>query len=470
MVVRKLLALVLLTVPVISVTVISRAERASWPLASEIRPVRRLLGEINAQEEPVDVIDAALADLSQRVGETVTREDVASYSWAEQVFPDASLGCPQEGQVYAQVVTRGYLLLFTYEDTTYDYRATSDGQAVTLCNSYPAQAAVEVQSQDAPVTPLVSAGPITAENAAQVGPLGEIELQGSPAAVLDWSGNMIAVGGESVWVYPTGADSAPPFQVGGDDPVTSLAFDDTGRLIVAGGQNGAVRIFDASQVGGVVEAQGTSGQTVNSVAISPDGRVVAAASGSASGGNQGDNAVWLWSATNGQLLGTITADAPVGSVAFSPEGNLLAYGTADGSIHLVDTASGNEEVRVLEGGHSDLIRDLAFSPDGRMLASAGMDGVVQLWDVETGEEVTAQEGDDAVLSVAFSPDGSVLAAGGGDNAIHLWDVETGENLAVLTGHDSTVGDLAFSPSGEFLASISEDGTLRLWGTSFTAEG
>jgi|GEM_PF-1265589 len=84
-------------------------------------------------------IQPALDDLSTQLGEDVTFESLASFRWAYRDYPDASLGCPQPGQVYAQVVTPGYQFDLTYAGTTYDYRVSEDGQTVILCDSGPAE-------------------------------------------------------------------------------------------------------------------------------------------------------------------------------------------------------------------------------------------------------------------------------------------------------------------------------------------
>ena len=48
-------------------------------------------------------------------------------------WPDASLGCPQEGQGYAQVITPGYKLVFDLAGTPYEVHANADGSQLVLC-------------------------------------------------------------------------------------------------------------------------------------------------------------------------------------------------------------------------------------------------------------------------------------------------------------------------------------------------
>jgi WD40 repeat protein len=69
----------------------------------------------------------------------------------------------------------------------------------------------------------------------------------------------------------------------------------------------------------------------------------------------------------------------VNSVAFSPDGRLLASGSSDQTIKLWEVASGRE-VRTLSG-HTYVVWSVAFSPDGRLLASGSGDITIKLWDI-----------------------------------------------------------------------------------------
>jgi hypothetical protein len=73
---------------------------------------------------------AAIADLAQRLG--VTADEIRLISIETQQWSDASLGCPQEGFMYAQVITPGYLIVLEAQNQRYAYH-TDQTDNVVLC-------------------------------------------------------------------------------------------------------------------------------------------------------------------------------------------------------------------------------------------------------------------------------------------------------------------------------------------------
>ena len=72
------------------------------------------------------------------------------------------------------------------------------------------------------------------------------------------------------------------------------------------------------------------------------------------------------------------------NVSFSPNGRMLASASGDTTVRMWDLNTECPDA-TLEG-HKGWVLYVAFSPDGKILASAGMDKNVLLWDVDTGKQ------------------------------------------------------------------------------------
>src|SRR5262245_20496119 len=199
---------------------------------------------------------------------------------------------------------------------------------------------------------------------------------------------------------------------------------------------------------------------VNSLAFSPDGKMLASGSG--------DKTIRLWEMSNGRLIRAFVGHGEViHTVAFSPDGKTLASGSADHSIKLWQVDNG--KLIRLFNGHTSAVYSVAFSPDGKMLASTGEaenDSSRRPWDVSSGRAIlTFDERNHWVTSVAFSPDGKTIATGSSEQIVKLWDVSAGKFIRSFVGHRNTIHSVAFSPDGKMLVSGSSDHKVKLWDVS-----
>jgi WD40 repeat protein len=205
----------------------------------------------------------------------------------------------------------------------------------------------------------------------------------------------------------------------GDVWVYGLSFAPDGKRLAGACRDGVVRIWDLDAGKELVRSEGHN-SFVWGAAFSPDGKTLVSCGAD----------IRLLNAATGSLVRTLGEPTQYESVAVSPDGRLVAAGTR-GSVQLIDVASGRV-LRVLKehanaGFRNRLYRDgrtLAFSPDGRTVASGSWQ-VVQLWEVATGQErlsFPAHRGE--VMSVAFLSDGRQLATGSPDTTALLWDLPT----------------------------------------------
>jgi WD40 repeat protein len=97
-----------------------------------------------------------------------------------------------------------------------------------------------------------------------------------------------------------------------------------------------------------------------------------------------DRTIRLWSLPDGAPLKTLTGHSDwVYSVAISPDGRLLASGSQDKSVHLWSLPDGALLKTLV--GHSRSVSSVAISPDGRVLASGSDDKTIKLWSLPNGK-------------------------------------------------------------------------------------
>lgn len=78
------------------------------------------------------MVDKARQHMAKKFA--IPADQITVFSVQSMVWPDAGLGCPQQGISYAQVETPGYLILLEAGGQTYNYH-TDTAETISLCNT-----------------------------------------------------------------------------------------------------------------------------------------------------------------------------------------------------------------------------------------------------------------------------------------------------------------------------------------------
>ena len=159
-----------------------------------------------------------------------------------------------------------------------------------------------------------------------------------------------------------------------DLSVYTLTFSPDSNLILSGGGDGILRLWD-SHTGKAIKKIRIN-FWVSDVAFSPDGQYYAA------GGHEDDDYTVIWH-ISGKLVKTLKAESErggVNSITFGPNGDLIFTGNQNGHLRIYDYQNGKLLKEFKGIGWN--ISSMAFSPDGHILATGSHDGNIRFWSLE----------------------------------------------------------------------------------------
>ncbi|TDC69209.1 hypothetical protein E1200_09335, partial [Actinomadura sp. GC306] len=252
-------------------------------------------------------------------------------------------------------------------------------------------------------------------------------------------------------------------------PIT-VAADGDGRMLAIGNEDGTVALWDVRrhrQIGGFLRLLKPSGPpTAMSVALSPDGRTLAAAAAESGGiGEIVQKAVRLWDVRTRRPLGDLPVSSEPSSVVFTSDGKSVAVDNGE-VVELWDVGTLRRRGRGIPSDEGAVI-----GPRAKTVAVNTAEGVA-VWDLATGRRTATFPAKGDV--VALGPDGRTVVtrvegafeAGDEGDEVYLWDARTGRQrgATITVGlQDDEVGP--FSSDGQVVVI----GT-QLWETGGTQIG
>ncbi|KAJ3124293.1 hypothetical protein HK100_011293 [Physocladia obscura] len=269
---------------------------------------------------------------------------------------------------------------------------------------------------------------------------------------------------------------------GEENGVTSLdwhvcpfAYIPQGTLIASGSVNGSVKIWQKSGELKHTLARHTS--TVFTLKFNRKGDLLGSASA--------DSTVMIWDTVSGDLRQQFQCHE--GAVLDLDWKDDITFATSSSDKHIYVCRMGMLEPMRTYAGHSGDVNAIAWDASAQLLASCSDDHSVKIWTMDTDSsplfnlsghrlEVFCLRWAPLVVSSALNTTGAgagtttgssttnnrILATGSFDSTIRIWDTTTGRCLQVLEKHTSQVSTLSFSADGAFLASGGFDNVFNVW--------
>jgi WD40 repeat protein len=213
------------------------------------------------------------------------------------------------------------------------------------------------------------------------------------------------------------------------------------------------------------------------VAVSPDGRYVAATTSVSQPPFSPDGWLGVWEARSGRLLSSFHLGADGRAVAFSPDAPFLVTAMGNNQAVVFDYIRGRT-LRTIKAlvhsitgnGTPASVDGLTFFANGDLLMGEDA-GVVETWDPRTGRAVQhpIQAEQQAIASLAVLPDQSAFVTTSASGDLKLWDSASLQQFgSTFPGTPGVSSTAAVTPDGKNLVVVYADGSGFVWPLALSA--
>uniref|UniRef100_A0A9I3MHA6 Small-subunit processome Utp12 domain-containing protein n=1 Tax=Anopheles merus TaxID=30066 RepID=A0A9I3MHA6_ANOME len=247
--------------------------------------------------------------------------------------------------------------------------------------------------------------------------------------------------------------------------IGSVAFNDTGDWLALGVSSlGQLLVWEWQSEQYIMKQQEHS-QGMNCLSYAPDGHLLV------TGGQDGK--VKLWNVTSGFCVVTFSEHtSAVMAVEFSRNKKFLVSASLDGTVRAYDVTR-YRNFRTFTSPEPVQFASVAVDCSGELVAAGGQDSFeIYLWSMKLGRLLEVLSGHEApVVSLAFSPvaSSSAMVSGSWDQTLRIWDCleSSGTHETVPVGSD--VVCVAFKPDGEEVAIATLNGNITVFHVKTAAQ-